>query len=228
MKFLIPRLCVAVIIGAAGDAFAVSTISVNSAFAAPGATVQIPVTLTTDTNVISLQFDLVYSTNYLTTGTPVGGDAVVDPSELIGSNEVSPGVRRVLFASFYNIPLTNGLLCYIPFTVGANAPDHDESLVLTNVLLVNPQADSVPTNVVSGTLSLVALPGFSAIYQTNAGIHLTLAGTTGRSYIAEAATNLDAPQWTPLQTNVAVNGVAEFDLGVNSTPARFFRAVVTR
>lgn len=202
------------------------TMSVGTTAGAPGTTNLVPVSVTIDVNVVSIQFDLLYATNYLTPGTPIGGSALAD--QQLYYNVVTPGVFRVLGLSFDNMPITNGVLAYVPFTIANNAPDHDEMLVLSNMLLVNAQAVVVPVTVNSNAiLSVTVPPRFSAIFPTNAGaMHLELSGTTGRVYVIQATTNLASPQWSPLATNMDVTGVLPFDdVSAGAFPNRFYRAV---
>jgi len=229
MKSSILTATLAAMLTATCQLLAVSTVTVGSTLGAPGSTVMVPVSLITDTNVTSLQFDLVYSTNNLAAGTATGGDALVDPSEIVGSNEVSPGLRRVLIASFVNIPVTNGVLAYIPFTIATNAPDHDEPLTLTNVLLVQASSAPVPSESVPGTLSVVAAPQLVAISQSaDLHVHVQLLGTTGRSYTLQSSTDLTNPEWTTVDTKTAVGGTAEFEDATASGGNRFYRALVAQ
>ena len=210
-----------------GGAPAMPSMSVGTTAGAPGTTNPVPVNVTIDANVVAFQFDLLYATNYLTPGTPVGGSALAD--QQLGSAVVSPGLIRVLGYSFSNSPITNGVLAYVPFSIAANAPDHDEMLVLSNVLLVSAQLFVVPATVNSNAvLSVTVPPQFSAIYPTNAGaMHLELTGTTGRVYIIQAATNLAFEQWSPLATNTDAAGVLPFDdVSAGTAPNRFYRALV--
>src|SRR5271165_2089550 len=73
---------------------ALPSMSLGTTAGAPGATVSVPVNVTIDTNVVSLQFDLWYSTNYLTNGAPVGGNALSD--QQIYYAPIAPGALRVL------------------------------------------------------------------------------------------------------------------------------------
>ncbi len=212
-----------------GAAPAMPTMSLGTTSGAPGATDSVPVSVTIDANVVSFQFDLLYATNYLTPGAPVGGSALAD--QQLASAVVTPGVFRVLGFSFSNSPITNGVLAYVPFAIAGNAPDHDEMLVLSNMLLVNAQASVVPVTVNSNAiLSITVPPHFSAIVPTNAGaMHLELTGTTGRVYVVQSATNLVSPQWIPLATNTDVTGVLDFDDDfAGSFPHRFYRAQFER
>ncbi len=208
-----------------GDALAMPSMSLGTTAGAPGTTNLVPISVTIDANVVSFQFDLLYATNYLTPGTPIGGSALAD--QQLGSGG-SPGLIRVLGFSLSNSPITNGVLAYVPFTIAANAPDHDEMLMLSNMLLVNTQAVVVPVTVNSNAiLSITVPPRFSAIFPTNTGaMHLELSGTTGRVYVIQATTNLALPQWSPLATNTDVTGLLPFDdVSAGTFPKRFYRAV---
>ncbi len=213
----------------AGTAIAMPAMSLGTTAAAPGTTDPVPISVTIDTNVVSFQFDLLYATNYLTPGTPIGGNALAD--QQLASAVVSPGVFRLLGFSFSNSPLTNGVLACVPIVIASNAPDHDELLVLSNMLLVNAQAFVVPVSVNSNaTLSITVPPRFSAIFPTNAGVmHLELTGTAGRVYVIQAATNLVSLQWNPLTTNTDVTGVLQFDdVSAGSFAHRYYRAQFER
>jgi hypothetical protein len=213
------------LLGTAG-APAMPTMSIGTTAGAPGTTDLVPISVTIDTNVVSFQFDVVYATNYLTPGTPIGGSALAD--QQLASAVVTPGIFRVLGFSFSNSAITNGVLAYVPFTIAANAPDHDEMLTLSNMLLVNVQAVAVSNTVNSNAvLSVTVPPQFSAIFPTNAGaMHLELTGTTGRVYIIQATTNLAVPQWRPLATNTDVTGLLPFDdVSAGAFPNRFYRAM---
>jgi hypothetical protein len=205
---------------------AAPSLSVRSVALAPGAKVLVAIDYTSDTNAPTLQFDLLYSTTYLASGDPMRGNALSDHS--VASAEPSPGVRRVVIFSGSNHPITNGVLVYVPFTLAANAPDHDEPLRLSNVVVANPQADLVPSNTTDGILALAVPPRFSSIYRTKDGIiHLQLAGSPGRRYSVESTRTVGQSQWLPLYTNVASDGVLLFDdVGAAGLTSRFYRALV--
>lgn len=201
-------------------------LSVQFTAATPGTTAWVAINYITDTNAPSLQFDLLYNTNDLTSGLPVGGSALSDHQ--IGSAEVSPGLRRVLIFSFSNAPITNGVLVYVPFAIATNATDHDEPMTLSNVLVVSASASVVPSSATNGVLAIAVPPYFSAIFPTNGGaVHLQLSGASGRNYAIQTATNLAQPVWGAVYTNAAIGGLLDFDdLGAPAFPARFYRAVV--
>jgi Cohesin domain len=202
---------------------ATPTMSIGSTTNVPGATNLVPVSVTIDTNVVSLQFDIWYNTNYFTPGTPIGGNALSD--QQLYSAVVSNQIFRVLAISFDDMPLTNGVVAYVPFVIASNTPDHDDSLLLSNVVLVDAAASNVPVNVNSNAvLTVTVAPEFTAIYPTNGGIHLDLTGTPGRVYSVQAATNLSLPQWTTLAINTNLTGVLSFDDSPALDSNRFYRA----
>ena len=140
-----------------GDVLAESFLSLGTTAGAPGTTDSVPVNVIVDTNVIvSFQFDLLYAANTLTPGTPVGGSALAD--QQLASAVVTQGQFRVLAFSFSNSPITSGVAVYVPFAITNNALDHDESLILSNVLLVSTQAQSVAVTVLSNATLSVTVP----------------------------------------------------------------------
>ena len=214
-----------------GDALAESFMSVGTTAGAPGTTDSVPVNVIVDTNVVvSFQFDIFYAANTLTPGAPVGGSALAD--QQLGSGVVTQGQFRVLAFSFSNSPITNGVAVYVPFAITNNALDHDESLILSNVLLVSTQAQSLAVTVLSNaTLSVTVPPRCTSILPTNSGggIHLELTGTTGRVYAIEATTDLTQPQWSALTTNTATNGEVPFDdTAAGDFSNRFYRGRFVR
>jgi hypothetical protein len=130
--------------------------------------------------------------------------------------------------SFSNSPLTNGVLVYVPFAIATNAPDHDEILSLSNVVLSNPEGFAVPANAFGGVLAITQPPRFTSITETNGGIiHLELLGASNRMDVIQGGSSLPAPQWINLQTNIATNGVLDFDDPSSpSVPLRYYRAMV--
>jgi len=217
------------IIGAsfAGASLSASpSLSVGFSVGTPGTTVQVAVNYTTDTNAATLNFDLVYDTNYLASGTPVRGNALSD--HLVASSEPWPGVRRVLIFSAANSRITNGVLVHVPFTIVGNAPDHDEVMAFSDVVVANLQAEAVPVKTTNGVLAVAALPRFVSISPTTGGaIHLELIGPPGRRFLIEGTRTVGQPSWTPLHTNVATGGLLKFDdLGAAVLPSRFYRAQV--
>ena len=204
---------------------------VSSATALPGTTVQVAVNYAPDTNTPSLQLDLTYSPDFLTNDVPVPGDALTD--QVMASSQAAPGDLRMYFYSFSNSSLVPGTLLTVGFRISPDAPDHDESLSLSNVIVDTVVAGNVyvvPVTLTNGVLSVVVPPQFTAVYRNSSGgIHLQLAGGPGRSYVIGASTNIALPQpWPALLTNVDTSSVREIDdASAASLPKRFYRARLT-
>lgn len=188
----------------------------------------IDVRYVSDTNVTGLQFDFVYNTNSLQLTSAVRGDALAD--HLFATNSIAPGIFRVLTISFSNAALTNGILARIGFAVSTNSTDYDESLVLSNLVAVNAASDVVPLTSSNGVLAITPSPRFSTVGLVRDGkIRVELSGTTGRTYLIEAAINLTAPAWVPVHTNSATGGIISWEeAAMTNTPVRFYRARVLK
>ncbi len=142
---------------------AAPTLAIMPTNGVPGVTVQVAVTLLTDTNVTALQFDLRYNPQSLTAGVPEAGAAVAD--HVVASSAVSSGTLRVALHSFSNTPLTNGVLVFIPVTIATNELLARESLALTNLVLYNDNASTNkirPVNGVNGSLTIAKLSHLTA------------------------------------------------------------------
>jgi hypothetical protein len=211
---------------AAARLSAATSLSVGLTAGMPGTSTQVAVNYTTDTNAPSLQFDLLYDTKYLASAAPIPGNALSEHQ--VASSEPSPGVRRVLIFSFSNKPITNGVLVYVPFTIKTNTPDHDEAMMLSNVVVASPQADAVPAETTNGILAVARLPRFISITPVAGGaMHLELVGPPGQRYLIQGAPTAFRPNWSPLGTNVTTSGVLKFDdFGAAGFPCRFYRALV--
>ena len=212
---------------ASATAAAMPLLSVGSTQGIPGSTANVAINFTTDTNVTGVQFDLLFNTNYLQLGQLIRGNALSD--QFLGTNLIAPGQFRVLAISFIDTPISNGVIVYMPFTIASNAPDHDEPLTFTNVFATDALAESVALSLSNGVLAVVVPPRISAIAPTNGGgMRLVLAGSAGRNYVIQAATNLAAPQWLPF-TNILAGGSPVFDdVTASNSPLRFYRAQVAQ
>jgi len=202
--------------------FATGTIS-----AAPGTTIEVPITFTTDTNAASFEFDLVFSTNYLSAGLPMPGPA--NAAYFIFTNSFpfypNQGTLRVLSLGF--TPLSSGVVARVPLTVSSNAPDHNELLVVTNVSLSTAGATGVLGFGSTNVFEFLVPPAFTGINVSNNGINLELTGSTGRTYSIQAASDAALSIWSPISTNTATNGVLSLnDPTAANYPARFYRAMV--
>ncbi|MBC8002278.1 MAG: hypothetical protein H7X97_06790 [Opitutaceae bacterium] len=182
----------------------------------------VSISLTTDTSVSSMVFDLAFATNYLSSAPPILGAALSD--HIVVSSEPSPGVRRVQISSFSAAPLSSGVLVYLPFSIATNAPDHDTVLSLTNV------SNPVVADQAGGVLAISPRPGFTSIARMTDGVvRLQMSGSDTRTYVIETATNFSANSWISVATNSPVNGTILFeDIGAGESQTRFYRAILAR
>jgi hypothetical protein len=137
-----------------GMAAAAPLIAIAATNGVPGTTVQVPVLLATDTNLLSAEFDLRFNSKSLTASPPVAGDAVAD--HMVASCEVKSGVLRVAINSFSHAQLKDGVLVFVPMTIATNAFLGKETLVFTNVALFGAGKDPVrPISIMNGTLTIM-------------------------------------------------------------------------
>ena len=211
----------------AGVAPAMPSMSVGTTANAPGTTNPVPVNVTIDANVTAFQFNLFIPPDYLSLpGTPIGGSALADHNGQ-RRGDAGPDPRFGVFVlGLADRP--DGVLAYVPFAIAADAPDHDEMLVLSNVLLVSAQLLVVPATVNSNAvLSVTVPPAVQRHLPTNAGaMHLELTGATGPGLCHSGHHDLAFQPWSSLATNTDVTGVLPFDdVSAGALPDRFYRAV---
>jgi hypothetical protein len=200
--------------------------AVGAIAAAPGSSVLVPVSFNSDTNVPSFQFDLLFSTNYLATGSVLPGPA--NTGYFIFTNStVAPGVIRVLSVGFASA-VSNGVAALVQFAVSANAPDHDESLVISNIVVSSFSGDNVPATGSNGVLAVVVPPRFVSILRSNTGpTQLQLSGAAGRTYVLQASSDPGFSPLSSIATNQPGTGNISFqDTAAASFPVRFYRALV--
>jgi len=203
------------------------TLSVGNTFGVPGSTGIVPNVFTSDTNIVALQYDLIFEPARLTAGPATGGDALAN--HLLGSSSPGPGIRRVLVYSLSNARLTNGVLADLVFSIATNAPTGTTSITLTNAIFANEQGERVEAvRLISGTLVVaVAIPAHlgAIVVSTNGQARFQITGTENRRYLIQASTNL--VQWTDLSTIAAAPGAVEFtDSTATNFSFRFYRAVL--
>ena len=209
------------------DAIAAPTVAVRSTFGLPGATAMAAISFFTDTNVPQLQLDLLFETNFLSSGTPVAGPALAD--QLILSSEPAPGIRRVQLFSLSNSSMTNGVLVTIPFSIRTNAPERYTGLVLTNLTLYNTLQQLIPFgSSTNGTLEILTAPYFASMQRLLGGsLKLQVVSPPSHPCIIQATTNVAQGTWLPICTNQPPIGTFSFvDSAAAKFPRRFYRALL--
>jgi hypothetical protein len=199
---------------------------IGSTNALAGSIVAVTLNLLVDTNVPNLQFDLLYETNFLASGTPLAGPALAD--QIILSSEPSRGMRRVELFSFSNSPVTNGVLVFVPFMVSTNAPGSYTAMTLTNVALTNAQHQLVPATWTNGTLEIMNPPRFIGMGRiAGGGVRVQTVSPPGHILIIQASAGPSQNLWTPFLTNRPPLGITTFaDPLATKLPSRFYRAVL--
>lgn len=192
----------------------------------PGSTVTVAIDYTSDTNLTGLNFDLLFKTNFLQLGSVTLGNPL--PGGIYGTNLIAPGQFRVLVLSAFGTFLSNGPVVYMPFTIAANSPDHDEPLMFTNVAATDAVGVGVALPVTNGFLSIIVPPQVGITLTNNGAIQLAFTSNTNRNYTIQAATNPDAPQWSSFTNVVSGSNPVFDDWTASNYPARFYRVQVTQ
>ena len=205
-------------------AFGAVQLSIGTNTGYPGSTVSVPSSLSSDTNVVAVQYDVLFNSTNLNADAPLSGNA--QTGSVIASGLLSPGTRRVVLYSPTNAALTNGILANLIFSISTNAPAGVTSLTLTNVIFANAQAGRVQSpTLVPGfvTVSLTAPARFGTILlSTNGAVQFNVLGINTVTYVIQTSTNL--MQWVDLSTNVASGGAINFrDTNVSQFRYRFYR-----
>ena len=177
-------------------------LSIPPVVGSPGATVLVPIQLTTDVPLIAAQFDLIFDGTRFTSGSPTGGSAL--NGHVVASSTPTPGVRRVVVYSVSNALLQNGSLVTIPITVAADTVPSAATLVVTNAILALTNGTGATQIALSNgvlTISSASAPRLSTISRALDGtVQLQLVGTLGQTYILQSSPDLK--QWTNVRTNV--------------------------
>jgi hypothetical protein len=209
----------------AASVIGATELRVGTGIGTPGGNALVPVTLSTDTSVIALQFDISASSPGLASDGAVAATAL--NRIRVASRELSPGLRRVLIFTQDSQPLPNGTLVNLPFSIAANASVGTTTVSPAQVLISNPQFGLVPYTASAGsiTISSGSIAEFkSALFDATGVFQLELSATAGRSYRIEASPDLKS--WSPLLTEFAVNSLLRVaDTNAPRSPARFYRAL---
>ncbi len=192
-----------------------------------GTNITVPFSFTGATNVVALQFDVVYDSTNLNSGTAFGGTAA--GLHAVSSSVISNGVRRVLVYSLTNGFLQNGVIVNVPLGISALALQGVTGLTITNPVLSDINAQAVaPVTLVPGSIFIsTALPARlgTVLRSPNGQVQFAVTGGNQQSYLIQASTNL--VDWTSIATNAAAGGLINFlDNKSTNFPIRFYRAIV--
>ena len=95
--------------------------------------------------------------------------------------------------------------------------------------LVDPgnRLDNYQTNLVSGTLNVIALPFIQTVWQSRGSLNLTWTATTGEPYQIQSTANLAPPNWTNVgNTIIATNSTMTVSEPIGANAQQFYRVVL--
>src|SRR6266567_1346609 len=191
-----------------------------------GGTIAVPIQLVGTTNIVGVQFDLIFPATQVISGYPFTGLSTNGP--IVLSAELTNGVRRIVLYSHTNSILTNGVLVYVPLTIKANTPDNVSSLYVSAVTLARSDGTKEPL-VFAGEGTLTIAPASPAslgsITRLSDGtLKFKVAGSDGAAYTIQASTNLT--NWTSVRTFLTSGGFIDFmNAGATNVSRQFFRAL---
>jgi hypothetical protein len=192
-------------------------VSIGSNSGVPGASVSLPSSLSSDTNIVAVQYDIIFNPATLSsTGADTGG---AQPNHVVATALLNQATRRVVLYSPSNVSLTNGLLANLVFSIATNAPPGVSSVLITNAIFANAQAAQIqPAGLTSGFVLTLAAPARfgSILLSTNGLVQFQVFGSFNQAYVIQASTNL--LQWTDVSTNTSVVGEIDF---TDNTTSRF-------
>ncbi len=193
-----------------------------------GSSVTVPFSFTGASNVVALQFDVVFDGNNLNSGSSAYGGAAAG-MHAINSTIISNGVRRVLVYSLTNGFLQSGEIVKVPLDIAPLALQGVTSLTITNPILADVAGQPVaPASLVPGSIFIsTALPARlgTVLRSPNGQVLFAVTGGNQQSYLVQASTNL--VDWVSIATNAAAGGLINFlDAKSTNFPTRFYRAIV--
>jgi len=161
-----------------GMAEAAPELTIGTVNGAPGEQALVPVTISSDGSIVTLQFDIQYDSSQLTAADPVPSSSIAG-IYTVHSSEPSAGLRRILIVPPESNPvLGSGLLLDIPFTINPAASYQSEALIVTAVVMSDSSTTPViPTSATDGSINIEPSSNPVAITTTS------LSGaTTGQAY----------------------------------------------
>lgn len=196
-------------------------LSVGSVSGYPGLTATVPIffkaSSNTPPNVVALQADVAFNTALLSSGPATAGPAL--GNRVLDSNEPQPGVRRILVYSLNNLPLTNGIIARIPFTVAPGIHVSTAGLLLSNVVMAT--AAALPVTSTNANGAVIISPVF---VRDDGDVSFFFAVTPDQSYLIQASTTLT--NWVTLSTNSSAGSFIDFtDTQAHTFPYRFYRII---
>lgn len=189
--------------------------AVGSTRGQAGATLSMPLILLGETNVVALQADLRFDTANLAFGGV--SPTQLAASHVVASSELAPGLRRVLLYSPGNVPLADGVLANLAFTLASTALPRTLAVSLTNVMLVTANPSLVPSLNSGGLVVMNPI-----LIGSDGSAQFFLNARPGSTNVVQASTNLDL--WTDIGAAIPSSTSLEFiDTNATRFPYRFYR-----
>jgi hypothetical protein len=139
-----------VLLATGPGAFAQTEVKAGTAHGEPGDTVQIPVSIIDPGQAAALQFEISYDSTMLNLGTVAAGWGLVLSSHTFDSDVPSPGFLRVLVQSSTNQKIFGGEMVSVPFTIPKDAEFGFLPLVLSGVVMGDPNGTPLAAGIVTG------------------------------------------------------------------------------
>ncbi len=192
-----------------------------------GSFVTIPFSFTGATNVVALQFDVVFDGSSLTSGSASAGAAV--GARAFSSTVLTNGALRVVLYSPTNGFLQSGVIANAPLGISPLALQGTTGLLITNALLSDITGQSItPVTLTPGSLYIsTALPAQlgTVLRSVNGQVQFRVTGGNQRQYVIQGSTNLI--NWISIGTNMTAAGLLNFtDLDATNHTVRFYRSLL--
>jgi len=159
VTILTALLAVLALVGAINSCLAATlTVGQNSAIPSQNG-VSVPVSLSSGSGeqVAAIQFDILFDSAILVLSDATVGPAASSAGKDISFSTVEPGKARVIIAGLNQNVMSDGIIANALFNVNRSAPGGEESLLLSGVLLSDPNGVEVPSESVSGRVSIAAV-----------------------------------------------------------------------
>ena len=134
--------------------------------------------------VAALQFDMNYDQAQLVFENVVAGQALIAAEKGIAFNEVSPGKIRIIGYGLNQNPIENGELIKCQFKLASGSSIGISPLSLTDVVLSDPDANIVPSNVTDGKVTI-------NVIDLQRAINVVLNIETDPAVVIQADINID-------------------------------------
>jgi len=122
-----------------------ATLSIGSDRAKPNENVTVPIVLISkpESNISSINLDLIYDANKLTFNKAQAGKILSEAAKSLSTSQPAQGRLRIVIMGLNQNVLVDGALANVTFLINANAKAGSVLLKISNVAASSPQAKSV-------------------------------------------------------------------------------------